>query len=233
MSLGDAALSHADLALLVPPAWLNDNLISFWVEHLRLHVLKDDDRVCVLPPNISFFLALCQDEQDAGALLKDLNLKQHDLVLVTVNDATATDFDSGGSRERGSHWSLVVYEKGSDQVGTFFYLDSMPCDSNRRVAAQLIAKLRRLLGLNGTGFVNVVVPMQDNVYDCGAYVCMFAEHVIRNFKKGHSTSNLYKRIRPPTSDDVGNLRQEIGKLACRILDEQQRGVASTDTPTRK
>lgn len=59
VTLGDATLHTDDLALLVPPAWLNDSLISFWVEHLRLHVLCDATNVTVLPPNISFFLTFC------------------------------------------------------------------------------------------------------------------------------------------------------------------------------
>lgn len=57
-SLGDASLSVDDLALLVPPCWMNDKLISFWCEHLRINVLKSDSRVTILPPNLSFFISL-------------------------------------------------------------------------------------------------------------------------------------------------------------------------------
>ncbi|CDF38087.1 unnamed protein product [Chondrus crispus] len=59
LTLGDATLRTDDLALLVPPAWLNDALISFWLEHLTAHVLPPDARAVLLPPNLAFFLALC------------------------------------------------------------------------------------------------------------------------------------------------------------------------------
>lgn len=71
LTLGDATLHTDDLALLVPPAWFNDALISFWTEHLRLHVLRGVDNVAVIPPNVSFFLALCNGQSDAFPYIFD------------------------------------------------------------------------------------------------------------------------------------------------------------------
>lgn len=58
VTLGDAALTTGDLGLLVPPAWLNDQLISFWCEHLRIHVLQNHSQVAILLPNVAYFIAL-------------------------------------------------------------------------------------------------------------------------------------------------------------------------------
>lgn len=57
VTLGDASLTTEDLALLVPPAWLNDNLISFWCEHLRIDILDNHTHASILPPNVTFFIA--------------------------------------------------------------------------------------------------------------------------------------------------------------------------------
>lgn len=56
----------------------------------------------------------------------------------------------------------------------------------------------------------------------GAYVCMYAEDVIVNFQSGKNVNQLYEGRDKFTPDDVESKRQEIGKLACRLLDKQQR-----------
>lgn len=58
VALGDASLTTADLSLLVPPSWMNDQLISFWFEHLRIHILQNDSRAALLLPNVAYFVAL-------------------------------------------------------------------------------------------------------------------------------------------------------------------------------
>lgn len=50
---------------------------------------------------------------------------------------------------------------------------------------------------------------------------MFAEEVIINFRDGNRLADLYKARDRFTPADVEAKRQEIGKLACRLLDEQQ------------
>lgn len=59
----------------------------------------------------------------------------------------------------------------------------------------------------------------------GAYVCMFAEDVIRNFLAGNRVDQLYSQAHKFTPETVEAKRQEIGKLVCRLLDEQHRAAA--------
>lgn len=58
VTLGDASLTTDDLALLVPPAWMNDQLISFWCEHLRINILENHPQVAIIPPNVTYLIAL-------------------------------------------------------------------------------------------------------------------------------------------------------------------------------
>lgn len=168
VSLGDAAVSATDLSLLVPPSWLNDSLISFWVEHLRLHVISTSE-ILILPPNISYFLALCEDQTDAEQLVHHLGISERQLLLVSVNDASARDFTQV-SGPTGSHWSLLVFQRRFARG--FYYLDSMRARTNCRVARLLANKLGRLLGEPAEPFVDVDVPLQQNMYDCGMLPCL-------------------------------------------------------------
>ena len=59
-TLGDASVSREDLQLLEPPNWLNDQLITFWCEHLRLAFLTKGTNLSLILPNIAFFILKCQ-----------------------------------------------------------------------------------------------------------------------------------------------------------------------------
>lgn len=59
-TFGDATLTHADLKLLDPPNWINDNLITFYIEYLKRYVCEPESNIVILPPNLVFFLSMCQ-----------------------------------------------------------------------------------------------------------------------------------------------------------------------------
>lgn len=146
---------------------MNDQLISFWVEHLRIHIIQPQQlNVVVLPPNISYFLALSQDETDLNSMFKDFKLKEKDLIIVTVNDSSVTEFDDI-SGPVGTHWSLLAYEKRSN---TFAYLDSLQAHRNWDNAYNLTSKLRALLDTPHSQLVQIAVPSQKNMYDCGKFL---------------------------------------------------------------
>lgn len=77
-TLGDASISEDDVRLLDEPNWLNDNLISFWCEHLRLNELKNDRRVLFILPNLAFFLRQCQGASSDASLHEHLQcVREH------------------------------------------------------------------------------------------------------------------------------------------------------------
>lgn len=64
----------------------------------------------------------------------------------------------------------------------------------------------------------------DRAHVCaGAYLCIFAEDVVRNFLRGREVATVYEAGSGPAPEEVEKKRQEIGKLVCRLVDERQRG----------
>lgn len=59
----------------------------------------------------------------------------------------------------------------------------------------------------------------------GAYLCIFAEDVVRQHMVNSRIADLYLDTLPPSPADVEAKRQEIGKLVCRLVDERQRREA--------
>lgn len=54
----------------------------------------------------------------------------------------------------------------------------------------------------------------------GAFVCLFAEKVVRRFLSGGQIATLYNPKQKLSDEIVESARQEIGKVACRIFDQQ-------------
>ncbi|CAN8068139.1 unnamed protein product [Agarophyton chilense] len=213
-SLGDASLSVDDLALLVPPCWMNDQLISFWCEHLRINVLQNDVRVAILPPNLSFFISLTDDYEVLSQIASANNMNNSELIILTVNDSRHADVN--GNVASGTHWSLLALERRSNVA---YYMDSLPLLSNVEVAQVLLHRLSKMLGTSKASFVELNTPRQKNSYDCGAFVCKFAEDVVRCFLSNELISSLYADGAELHPDHIDQKRQEIGKLACTLLNE--------------
>lgn len=63
---------------------------------------------------------------------------------------------------------------------TFFYLDSLQSSPNKIVAKALCTKLKKLMQLPvATEFVELSVPRQDNMYDCGTFASLFLYDIWR------------------------------------------------------
>jgi len=83
LTFGDVTLSADDLTLVQPPNWLNDNLLTFWGQYLVGKLMSDGERlpgeVVFVPPNLSFFLSLCEGacgvERGGGWVRLGLGLK--------------------------------------------------------------------------------------------------------------------------------------------------------------
>lgn len=168
VTLGDTTVTEEDVGLLERPNWLNDQLISLWCEHVRP---KDNDKILLLPPNITYFLKLCDDPSDVvGAL----NLKDKEVIVAAVNN---TDSDGGSfTRPLGTHWSVLAYSR---QTQTFISLDSW--DGMDTASAQLAKKLSPVLGLNKIVVKSARSAKQPNSYACGDYACAFIAKIAEDF----------------------------------------------------
>ena len=161
----NSILRQSDVDLLYGPHWLNDNLIGFWFEFLQQNELYRDSKVCLISPEVSQFIKLGSSE-DAASMIEPLDLQSKSLIILPINDSSS--FDSPG----GSHWSLLVYCSADK---TFYHLDSM-FGINFDEACMTAAKLN----LSKSKTIALTCARQTNGWDCGIYVCCYAEFVIKN-----------------------------------------------------
>lgn len=160
----NSILRQSDIDLLLGPHWLNDNLIGFWFEFLQ-NKLCHDSEACLISPEVSQFIKLGSSE-DTALMIEPLGLQSKSLIILPINDSSS--FDSPG----GSHWSLLIYSRVEK---TFYHLDSMG-GINSREANKTASKLK----LSSLKMVELDCAQQTNGWDCGIYVCCYAEKVINN-----------------------------------------------------
>mmetsp|Transcript_44586 Transcript_44586/g.129009 ORF Transcript_44586/g.129009 Transcript_44586/m.129009 type:complete len:244 (-) Transcript_44586:56-787(-) len=135
------------------------------------------EAVLLIDPATAFWLTIESDPKDLDAAKRALRLHERELVLCPV-----TDNRDGGRADAGTHWALLVgwsQHQGSGFRFTFY--DSLSggiCGSKSLSQAQTLAS--RLAGRN----VEVSArecPQQTNTFDCGVYVLLFSEIIVKAF----------------------------------------------------
>lgn len=165
----NSLLRRSDVDLLQNRQWLNDQMIGFWFEYLENSC--QDDSICLVCPEVSQFIKL-GSAVDTLVFVDPLNLSSRSLVLFPVNDSMSLDHPGG------SHWSLLVYDCVDKK---YYHLDSLigsNLEHAKRIAKNLHLNHKEVFELKGA--------QQENLYDCGIFVCCNAENVIRHcsVKKG-------------------------------------------------
>jgi len=145
--------------------WLNDALIWFFEEYLRVDVAKNDPRLCFISPNVAFLVAQSGSKEIAEELLMSLNLSEKKLILIPVNDAGAGPIQRICDKAVGNHWSLLVIH---ERTGPFEMnsIDAHSASSAARLIADLLPVRKTLSNVK-----LLRSPKQRNHSDCGVYVC--------------------------------------------------------------
>jgi sentrin-specific protease 8 len=90
-------------------------------------------------------------------------------IFLPINNAKNVDIP-----EAGSHWSLLVV---SASDGVAFHYDSLGGDNNRE--AQVAANKMSELLQKPLRFAQIRdAPQQENMNDCGVFVCMFMQTIL-------------------------------------------------------
>jgi len=82
---------------------------------------------------------------------------------------------------RNIHWALVYVDTEKMKIN---YLDSLKSMADKNCGSTILGWVTYLDGIdpNKWEIIYCDVPQQNNAYDCGVYVCKFAEHILRGFK---------------------------------------------------
>ncbi|CAH0476251.1 unnamed protein product [Peronospora belbahrii] len=191
----DVQLYESDVALFLHREWLNDNAMNFYLQYLT-QTRASSDILLMDPAVVSCLLHQCENKDEYEDLARGLNLMMRRVCIIPVTDNNTLDDNS-------SHWSLLLYCDGH-----FRHLDSNA--GHNQHAAQQVAKAFELLlqsigRHDGDGASDRVeeaidVPQQQNGYDCGIYVLLFADYFCSQLKdtmtlKAFATPERATRLR--------------------------------------
>lgn len=204
LSYQDSLLRLSDVALLDPPFWLNDHVISFTFEYFAFEQFRDfASEVCFIGPEVAQFIKCATCQEELSIFLEPLDLPSKKLVILAVNDNNS---QSAG----GTHWSLLAYIRALD---TFKHYDSYS-GSNSVHARQVAVKLEAFLKTKRSKipFVDEPAPAQQNSYDCGMYVICIAEALCEELFQGRPKPLLHFL----TPDLITQKRVEWKRLIKRL-----------------
>lgn len=152
--------------------WLNDKIINMYLELLRC---RPNGTMKVHIIDALFWENFYVTNYDlAKNLIRNVDLMAYDMVLVPIH--------------HGNHWCLGIIWPNRRQI-KFYNSSHMDESSNESILKRLMnfVKLRceHYLGITNfdtTNWTNqsvVDIPQQTNSYDCGVFVCVYAEHATR------------------------------------------------------
>jgi Ulp1 family protease len=184
ISYKSACVYRSDTVLLQPGSWLNDILITFWLELLE-HVPEvalgkplSSPRCTGLVQPCSVSLYSYLEPEDLLESLRPLALHSFERVAFPISDAE--------SNEHGSHWTLLLFDKPSLKL---FHYDSARRMSNGRnleVATKFIRAIWPLLRIGEETHLPSTHPriedgicgQQTNGSDCGAHLLLCIERIV-------------------------------------------------------
>lgn len=218
LSYHESLLRQSDVSILLGPQWLNDQIISFYLEYLehdRFGQFKD--RLLFVSPEVTQCLKMLP-KQEMSIFLDPLGASDKSFVFFPLNDH---QFDSAG----GTHWSLMVFSRPDQR---FLYIDSAT-GSNWTTSKRFAANVwEALVGISVVDRLPVsldTVPcfQQENSYDCGIHVLFNVEKVAEiavNENSLDDLSGINEGLRP-----IG-MRQEILKLIEQLAVKNQSAFIS-------
>ncbi|KAJ2370608.1 SUMO1 sentrin specific peptidase 8 [Coemansia sp. RSA 2610] len=159
------AVYSSDIKSLREGHWLNDTILGFYFEYLTHDILRGDSSIVLLKPAV---VQLLQQQTDLNSVLQALppDLYKHEIIFMPIGN--------------GTHWSLLVYCRQA-YPAPFHYFDSM-ANANFKHALAAKLKLEQILfGSQQLPMVTHSCPQQENSYDCGVFVVLFADLLVRRY----------------------------------------------------
>ncbi|KAI8090220.1 Senp1 mutant in complex with sumo-1 [Gilbertella persicaria] len=178
----NAIVSYRDIYRLYPETWLNDEIVNFYFELISDRASKADN----LPQIHCFNTFFCSTLRDQGynkvrRWTKRVDIFSKDLVLVPINQSY--------------HWVLGVMDMKHKKVTVY---DSLHGNHDNTLELFLDYLEKEHLDKKKTPIdtsdwkkeTPKDIPRQENMSDCGAFTCTFAERLSRQQPFGFSQSDM-------------------------------------------
>ena len=170
VSAFNLTIKGRDMSTLRPLAWLNDEVINFYM-NLLIERGKSDNYPSVYAFNTFFYPKLDQNGYDSlKRWTRKVDVFAHDFLLVPVH--------------RGMHWCMAIIDMKEKVVR---YYDSMNGRYQRCLDLLLtylqkesLDKKKQAFDTSGWEKEHAEdIPQQNNGSDCGMFACMYAEYISR------------------------------------------------------
>lgn len=204
-------LRESDVKLLTGPHWLNDQLISFYLEYLEHHTFQNARGLLFISPEVVQCLKFVSREE-MSSLLEPLNATGKSFIFLPLNDNNEV-------RAGGHHWSLLVFSRPD---ATFFYYDSLSSlGTSLRPLRPFLVDLSNAIDCPEIDVRQGDCAKQNNSYDCGIHVLCNIECLARRALKYNSlddNSNATTEEDPNklTNQKIRQKRQEILNLIQKL-----------------
>lgn len=167
LNFRNSLLRYDDVHLLTGPHWLNDQIISFYLEYLENNVHKDNSSVLYISPEVVQCLKFASKDE-LSIFLEPLNAKAKSFIFLPLNDNNEV-------RAGGNHWTLLAFSRPES---TFFHYDSMNGgggggsggSDGLKPLASFVRKLAHTFECHEFDLIKGHSVRQSNSYDCGIHV---------------------------------------------------------------
>lgn len=172
LSFEDVLLYQDDLLCLTDGQWITDKIIEFHFATLQNKSIE----ARFIPPNICHLLSSLRTSQYGEFIVKEA--LEHATLYFAINNAEECELD-------GTHWTLLVIS-GCNAT----HYDSMNSLQNKAKAQKITHSIGLFRSLNPLK-CNLSIQ-QRNGFDCGIYVCWFAECLALNQDISHPPRDYRK-----------------------------------------
>lgn len=155
---------------------------------------------------------------DYKYIIEPLKLQDKRFIIVPVNNAEACDVPAG------SHWSLLFYQKDNH---TFYYLDTLQHINLNSNDKEIYARLSKLICPGLASFVVVDCPQQENTVDCGIYLVLIVEWLLRLIDNSESVAERIIACKKTLQIRKTDLILKHSSLAYLGVNRQNIGLTST------
>lgn len=206
LNFHNTLLRSDDVKLLMGPHWLNDIIISFYLEYLEQVVFKENSNLLFVSPEVVQCLKFVS-RQEMDIFLEPLNAKKKLFIFFPFNDNNEV-------KAGGNHWSLLVFSRPES---TFFHFDSLNSESLRS-CVPFVCELAAAIDCPEFNLQSGECAKQTNGYDCGVHVLANVDCLARRALTygciddvEQSENQLRKEYDPTqiTSNDIQRKRQQL------------------------
>lgn len=211
LSFENSLLRASDINLLRGPRWLNDQIISFYLEYLENRTYKNHNDILFVSPEVVQCIKLVS-RTEMGIFLEPLKAMEKNFIILPLND---NEEDRAG----GGHWSLLVFSRPEQ---TFFHYDSFE-RNNFHHCYQFVRELAHGVGCADFELQSCECLQQSNGYDCGIHVLCNIDCIAKQIV---ARGRIELAADDPYTDGVSNMTPNIinkkrGELL-KLIDELKR-----------